>query len=114
MFPVLSALGEAQDGVFRLVRKNIPVFLDYGLFLSFFVRSLICLGNTFLLEVSLVCEAVWARGMIEWDDEVMSSEAEHFTLVVGFPAREESGKQHDIFTSIIHLFHHLEELHDEF
>ena len=41
----------------------------------------------------------------------MRREAEHFTLVVGFPRREVSGKFHDVVDLFTHISHLLEELH---
>lgn len=81
--------------------------LPLGLSLSNFF----CLCYALLLEIRLVQEAFWAQGVVKCEDEVMRREAEHFTLVVGFPRREVSGKFHDVVDLFTHISHLLEELH---
>lgn len=90
--PSSSAFSVAQDGVCLLVCKQVPIFFNGQLLHSFSFSGLLCLGYAFLFEVSLVREAVWAQGVVEFDDKVMRRETEHFTFVVRLPTREDSGK----------------------
>ena len=77
---------------------------------GFSLSSFDCFGDAFLLQGRLMGEAVWAQGGVEWDDEIVLCEAEHFTLVVRLRAIEDSGKHHNFFTLVTHLFQHFEDL----
>ena len=58
-----------------VVRKHESILIDDFLLLGFSCSSLLCLGDAIVLEISLVGGTFWARGLVEWDDEVVLREA---------------------------------------